>query len=184
MADPATSPPLNRASIATAYTKIAPHIHDTPVLTSKTLNRIASTPQTPAALKGTQWEGQSPANPKINLFFKCENLQRIGAFKARGAFHAVGRLIEIMDKREASGEQGAKGWRKRGVCTHSSGQCGRFDIDPAPALPSSLWTGLSPIALVTRLIFSHRQSRRRARPRRTDSQPPRSYHHAYHLNTF
>lgn len=42
-----------------------------------------------------------------NLWFKCENLQRIGAFKARGAMHAVGRLTE---------EE-----RGRGVITFSSG---------------------------------------------------------------
>jgi threonine dehydratase len=63
-------------------------------------------------LKGTQWEGQEPARPKIKLFFKCENFQRIGAFKVRGAFHAVARLIE---------EFGIEEVKRRGVVTHSSG---------------------------------------------------------------
>jgi threonine dehydratase len=82
------------------------------VLTNTTLTNLASTPQTPEALRGTQWEGHEPAKPKVRLFFKCENLQRIGAFKVRGAFHAVVRLIE---------ERGLEDVRKRGVVTHSSG---------------------------------------------------------------
>ncbi|KAH9906703.1 pyridoxal-phosphate dependent enzyme-domain-containing protein [Xylariomycetidae sp. FL2044] len=56
----------------------------------------------------------STSNPKIRLWFKCENLQRIGAFKIRGAFHAVERL-----KREPGWEEG--GGKERGVVTHSSG---------------------------------------------------------------
>jgi len=52
------------------------------------------------------------ANPTIRLFFKCENQQKIGAFKARGAFHAILRLIE---------EEGLENVRRRGVVTHSSG---------------------------------------------------------------
>lgn len=109
-----TSPPLplTRASVEAAHALIKPHIHRTPVLTNTTLSNLASTPQTPDALKGTQWEGQEPAKPKFILFFKCENFQRIGAFKVRGAFHAVIRLIE---------EQGLENVRKKGVVTHSSG---------------------------------------------------------------
>jgi len=49
----------------------------------------------------------------MKLFFKCENQQRIGAFKARGAFHALGRLID---------EVGLETVVRRGVCTHSSGK--------------------------------------------------------------
>ncbi len=64
---------------------IAHAIHRTPVLTSRTFD---------------QWiQG--------NLFFKCENFQKVGAFKMRGAAHAVARL-SARDK-------------KRGVATHSSG---------------------------------------------------------------
>jgi hypothetical protein len=45
----------------------------------------------------------------MRLFFKCENYQKVGAFKARGAFHAIARL---------SDEQ-----LQKGVVTHSSGMC-------------------------------------------------------------
>jgi threonine dehydratase len=104
--------PLTRDSIIAAHNLIKPHIHTTPVLTNTTLSNIASTPQSSEALKGTQWEGQEPAKPKIRLFFKAENFQKIGAFKVRGAFHAVLRLVE---------ERGIDDVRKKGVVTHSSG---------------------------------------------------------------
>ena len=94
MADPNTRLPLNRQSVLDAHELIKPHIHYTPVLTNKTIDDIASTPQTADALKGTEWEGKEPAKPKIRLWFKCENLQRVGAFKVRGAFHALKRLEE------------------------------------------------------------------------------------------
>ncbi|KAJ4337162.1 hypothetical protein N0V87_004833 [Didymella glomerata] len=86
--------PLTRESIVAAHKLIKPHIHTTPVLTNTTLSNLASTPQSPEALKGTPWEGQEPAKPKVRLFFKAENFQKIGAFKVRGAFHAVLRLVE------------------------------------------------------------------------------------------
>jgi threonine dehydratase len=101
------TPPLTRASVQAAHELIKPHIHLTPVITSTTLTGFASTSQLPSDLEGTEWESLEPAKPVIRLFFKCENLQRIGAFKARGAFHAIGRL---------SVEE-----RGRGVITHSSG---------------------------------------------------------------
>jgi threonine dehydratase len=76
---------LTLADIRAAHTRIRDRIHRTPVMTSATLNEKA----------GAQ------------LFFKCENLQKIGAFKARGATNAVALLTD----EEA----------KRGVVTHSSG---------------------------------------------------------------
>ncbi len=76
---------LDLAAIRAAHIRIAPHVHRTPVLTSATLD----------ALCGAQ------------LFFKCENFQKIGAFKARGAANAVFSLTDT----EA----------KAGVATHSSG---------------------------------------------------------------
>ncbi|KAF1919191.1 pyridoxal-phosphate dependent enzyme-domain-containing protein [Ampelomyces quisqualis] len=106
------SRPLTRESVEAAHQLITAHIHRTPILTNTTLSQLASTPQTPEALRATQWEGQAPAKPKMRLFFKCENFQRIGAFKVRGAFHAVLRLIE---------EQGIEEVRRKGVITHSSG---------------------------------------------------------------
>ncbi|MCY4548845.1 MAG: pyridoxal-phosphate dependent enzyme [Defluviicoccus sp.] len=68
-----------------AHERIAPHVHRTPVLTSNSLDRLAG----------------------AELFFKCENFQRAGAFKARGASNAVFGLSDA--------EAG------RGVATHSSG---------------------------------------------------------------
>ncbi|KAF2745278.1 tryptophan synthase beta subunit-like PLP-dependent enzyme [Sporormia fimetaria CBS 119925] len=112
MASIASTPPLTRASVLAAHDLISPYIHLTPLLTNSTLSSLASTPQTPSALKSTPWEGETPANPKIRLFFKCENFQRVGAFKARGAFHALKRLIA---------ERGIEEIRGRGVVTHSSG---------------------------------------------------------------
>jgi threonine dehydratase len=114
MADPSTALPLTRASVEAAHTLIEPYIHKTPVLTNSTLNRLASTPQTAADLEGTEWAGRTPAAPVIRFWFKCENFQRIGAFKARGAFHAVERL-----KQEPGWAEG--GGREKGVVTHSSG---------------------------------------------------------------
>ena len=109
MGSPASALPLTRSSVFAAHELIEPHIHLTPVLTSTTLSTLASTPQSPEALKGTEYEGQEPAKPKMRLFFKCENYQKVGAFKARGAFHAIARL---------SDEQ-----LQKGVVTHSSGMC-------------------------------------------------------------
>ncbi|WP_227493416.1 beta-hydroxyaspartate dehydratase BhcB [Paracoccus kondratievae] len=71
-----------------ARARIAPHVHRTPVLTSRMLNELTG----------------------AELFFKCENLQKAGAFKARGASNAVFGL---------SDEQA-----KKGVATHSSGNHG------------------------------------------------------------
>lgn len=66
----ATQPDLE--AIRQAHRRIGPRIHRTPVLTSSSLNEIA----------GAQ------------LFFKCENLQRTGSFKIRGATNAVFSLSE------------------------------------------------------------------------------------------
>ena len=70
----------------------------TALITCSTLDNIASSPN-PAAYLGEdvpedKAEDVARTNaPCLRLFFKCENLQKIGAFKARGAFHAVKRLI-------------------------------------------------------------------------------------------
>jgi threonine dehydratase len=112
MASLASTPPLTRDSVIAAHVLIKPFTYLTPVQTNTTLSHLASTPQTPDALKGTLWEGKQPAEPRIRLWFKCENFQRIGAFKVRGAFHAVRRLM---------GEVGEEEVVRRGVVTHSSG---------------------------------------------------------------
>lgn len=114
MANASTCPPLTRESVQTAHKRIEQYIHRTPVVTCETLNLIASTAQS------ERHDGQpddipsdGTAKPQLRLFFKCENQQRIGAFKARGAFHALGRLIE---------EEGLENVRQKGVVTHSSGK--------------------------------------------------------------
>lgn len=108
MADISQTLPLQRSSVQTAHDLIKPYIHFTPVLTSTFLSDLVSTPQSKQALNGTPFEGRNPATPRIRLFFKCENFQRMGAFKIRGATHALMRLSE---------EE-----RSRGVVTTSSGK--------------------------------------------------------------
>lgn len=71
--------------IQSAASRIAPFIHRTPVMTSTAINEI--------------FGGE--------LFFKCENLQKVGAFKARGAVNAV---LQLTDDQA-----------RHGVITHSSG---------------------------------------------------------------
>ncbi|KAI7196568.1 hypothetical protein D0869_01590 [Hortaea werneckii] len=128
MADHSTCPPLTRQSVQAAHKRIEPYIHRTPVVTCSTLDRLASTPQAqrcPSTGPNTASEpaphgptkdnstiASYTAKPTVRLFFKSENQQKIGAFKARGAFHALGCLIE---------ENGIDSVRTRGVVTHSSG---------------------------------------------------------------
>lgn len=76
------------ADVLAAHERIRPHIHLTPVLSSRVIDEEAG----------------------ASLFFKCENLQKAGAFKARGASNAVFSLTDA---------QAAKG-----VATHSSGNHG------------------------------------------------------------
>jgi threonine dehydratase len=77
--------PISLAQIKEAHSRIKPFIHHTPVLTSESINAIAG----------------------CEVYFKCENFQKVGAFKARGGLNAVLSIPE---------EQ-----RKKGVVTHSSG---------------------------------------------------------------
>jgi len=106
MADPSTCPPLTRASVIAAHALITPYIHRTPVLTNTTLSQLASAPLPSSSPP----PNSTPSHPTIRFHFKCENLQRIGAFKARGAFHALERL-----KLSPTFNPSA------GVATHSSG---------------------------------------------------------------
>lgn len=71
--------------IEEAHLRINRHIHRTPVLTSYSINKMVN----------------------ANVFFKCENFQKAGAFKYRGATNAI--LSLSKDK------------AKKGVATHSSG---------------------------------------------------------------
>jgi threonine dehydratase len=133
MADPSKSLPLCRSSVIAAHKLVKPYVKRTPVLTNSSITTIASTPQSVEALKGTEWENCTPARPKLRLWFKCENLQLVGAFKVRGAFHALQRLMA-----EEGWESG--GGREKGVITHSSGKIfpllppvSRAKTDVAPA---------------------------------------------------
>ncbi|KAI0012513.1 tryptophan synthase beta subunit-like PLP-dependent enzyme [Xylariaceae sp. FL0662B] len=125
MADPSTSPPLARASVAAARELIRPFVHHTPVVTSESLSALASTPSSSPSPQYSHSPSPSgppaqnpvaPAKPVLRLWFKCENLQRAGAFKVRGAFHALGRLL----RDEPGWAEGGRD-RERGVVTHSSG---------------------------------------------------------------
>jgi threonine dehydratase len=80
-----TYTPPNIEDVRAAHRRIAPYIHRTPVMTSASLNEMAG----------------------AKLFFKCENLQKGGAFKMRGATNAIFMLSDA----EAA----------PGVVTHSSG---------------------------------------------------------------
>jgi threonine dehydratase len=73
------------SDILTAFDRIKDIVNKTPVITSRTLNKLT----------------------KAEIYVKCENFQRIGAFKMRGAYNAISLLTE---------QQKAKG-----VIAHSSG---------------------------------------------------------------
>jgi threonine dehydratase len=80
-----TGADLTLDDMLAARARIAPYIHRTPVLISSFLNDLTG----------------------AELFFKCENFQKAGAFKVRGASNAVFGLSDEV--------------AKRGVATHSSG---------------------------------------------------------------
>lgn len=116
MAALSTTSPLTRDSVIEAHKIVKQHVHRTPVVTNSTLSLMASTPRTVEELnKDSRWAGRTPARPVLRFWFKCENLQRIGAFKVRGAFHALDKLLK--EPRWVEG-----GGKERGVVTHSSGK--------------------------------------------------------------
>ncbi|MEP7267233.1 MAG: pyridoxal-phosphate dependent enzyme [Saprospiraceae bacterium] len=78
-------PGISKQDIVDAHDRIKPYIHNTPIFTSQSLNHIAG----------------------CELFFKCENFQKIGAFKIRGGMNAA-LSLSATDL-------------KKGLCTHSSG---------------------------------------------------------------
>ena len=75
----------SKNDIIAAHERISNYIHRTPIITSSSINKIAG----------------------AELFFKCESLQKVGAFKARGAINAI---LSLSDEE-----------LECGVCTHSSG---------------------------------------------------------------
>lgn len=82
--------PLTRESVLEAHERIKPHIHQTPALTSRTLDRLASTSRS-ADVDGIKnargVTDDVAARPVVRMVFKCENLQRGGAFKIRYIYH-------------------------------------------------------------------------------------------------
>ena len=83
-------------NVKEALIRISPYVHQTPVLTCSTLDEIATK--------------NSGSKHKLKLHFKCENLQKTGAFKARGACNAILLL---------------KNKGVTGIVTHSSGNHGQ-----------------------------------------------------------
>ena len=81
--------PVTYADIEVAHQRLAGVAHKTPVLTSRTVN----------------------ARTNSQVFFKCENFQRTGSFKFRGAYNALAQLSEVQ--------------KQRGVLTYSSGNHGQ-----------------------------------------------------------
>ncbi len=76
---------MNKETLIQVHNKVKPYIHKTPVLTSELIDDMC----------------------EANVFFKCENFQKMGAFKMRGATNAILSLTEAQ--------------RNKGVVTHSSG---------------------------------------------------------------
>ncbi|MEM7485264.1 MAG: pyridoxal-phosphate dependent enzyme [Bacteroidota bacterium] len=76
---------MDKHSLIECHNRIKPFIHNTPVLTSRLIDAMANS----------------------SLFFKCENFQKMGAFKMRGATNAI---MQLSDQQKDSG-----------VVTHSSG---------------------------------------------------------------
>jgi threonine dehydratase len=76
---------ITKAAVELAAKTIEPYIHRTPVLTSKSINELTG----------------------IDFYFKCENFQKIGAFKIRGGMNATLSLSPAQ--------------LKNGIATHSSG---------------------------------------------------------------
>ncbi len=76
---------ITKETIEKAAERIAPYIHSTPILTNKSINELSG----------------------LDLYFKCENFQKIGAFKIRGGMNASLQLNPAQ--------------LSKGVATHSSG---------------------------------------------------------------
>ena len=76
---------ITKQHLTDCHNRIKPFIHNTPVLTSNQINGIAG----------------------CEIFFKCDNFQKMGAFKMRGAINAI---LQLSDEN-----------KKNGVVTHSSG---------------------------------------------------------------
>ncbi len=96
-------------SVTSAHNRLQKHVRKTAIITSRSLNQLAG----------------------AEVSLKCENLQRIGAFKFRGAYNAISRLTPAQ--------------RRQGVITHSSGNhaqavalaASMFDTKSIVVMPSN-----------------------------------------------
>ncbi len=100
---------MQKQDVLDCHQRIIPYIHRTPVLTSRLIDKEIGT----------------------SVYFKCENFQRAGAYKIRGATNAILQLTDVQ--------------RKNGVVTHSSGNFAQavslaaknLDIKAHIVMPSS-----------------------------------------------
>ena len=76
---------IEKSHLEKVLQRVEPHIHRTPILSSTLINEIV----------------------EASLWFKCENFQKMGAFKMRGATNAI---LNLSEEKKA-----------KGVVTHSSG---------------------------------------------------------------
>lgn len=76
---------MDKTTLQQIHNRIKPYIHNTPVLTSQLINGMCD----------------------AEVYFKCENFQKMGAFKMRGATNAI---LNLTDEQ-----------KRKGVVTHSSG---------------------------------------------------------------
>ena len=76
---------MDKKQLVDCHNRIKPHIHNTPVITSSLINSITG----------------------ADIYFKCDNFQKMGAFKMRGATNAI---LQLHDSQKS-----------KGVVTHSSG---------------------------------------------------------------
>lgn len=97
---PAATIPFESESVRRVHSMLHDKVNKTPVLVSKTLSDVAS------VLLGSQQITQK-CGPRIELFFKCENMQKTGSFKYRGAMNSI---LGLSDDE-----------LKRGLITTSSG---------------------------------------------------------------
>jgi len=76
---------MNKENLIACHKRIKPYIHNTPILSSRLINEMVD----------------------ADIYFKCENFQKTGAFKMRGAVNAILQLTESQ--------------KEKGIVTHSSG---------------------------------------------------------------
>lgn len=126
---PPVEPMVGVTDVEKAHKRIKPFIHRTPLLTSITLDNLASQAidRRSASRHGQDvTAAQSTATCKgrvhVRLAFKSEHLQRIGAFKMRGATNAVQTHLERLSHDRSSCAPGGRfDPSKLWVVTHSSG---------------------------------------------------------------